>query len=702
MAGPTEPTARAPDTAPAPDTEPPSWRSEDNRSPVLAPHTPTVPGPGTSTTNPHNSITIPNANTEITHLYLTFSIQPPSANTTLRAPTSPSSSSSSPPLSPSNAPPPPPPPDLTPFHNPLHWPPLLKLTILSLSSLATFLTAYTAGAYSPPSSLLLTTLSHTSSPTSILAGISTFCLGFALAPMVLAPFSEMNGRYPVFVCAGCVFVIFQAVCGVVRTLEGMLIARFFLGVGASVFSTMVGGVIADVWVREERNLPMAVFSGAVLCGTGMGPLVSAVMTERWGGDGDGEDGGEVEEGLGARWRWIFWHQVIMGAVLMAALVVLFRESRGSVLLSRKARVLNKWYEELEGEGWWGVWVDETGLLEEGRGEGDEEKGAGAGTTKVLKRIRWKVKEDEERASLTKMIGTSVFRPFHLLFTEPVVFFFSLWAAFAWGVLYLTFGSIPLVFKRQYGWNIEQAGRVFVAMIVGAILATGIGIWQEKMLHHPKWKAPPSSSPNPTAITNTTSNTTTSSTTEGSSSSASDTEGPNALPCSEPKPSFCPPSPSSSSSTRENPIWPYLRTHFPTTSPESRLYFTCLTSTLLPIGLFIFGFTARPQIHWIWPSIGIGIATMGILSVYLAVFNYLADTYHRYASSALAAQSFCRNILGGVFPLVTAPLFTNLGEGRAVGILGGVAVGLTAVPWVLVWCGEWVRGRSRFALQLEKD
>ena len=33
--------------------------------------------------------------------------------------------------------------------------------------------------------------------------------------------------------------------------------------------------------------------------------------------------------------------------------------------------------------------------------------------------------------------------------------------------------------------------------------------------------------------------------------------------------------------------------------------------------------------------------MGIFSIYLAVFNYLADTYHRYASSALAAQSFCK-------------------------------------------------------------
>lgn len=96
------------------------------------------------------------------------------------------------------------------------------------------------------------------------------------------------------------------------------------------------------------------------------------------------------------------------------------------------------------------------------------------------------------------------------------------------------------------------------------------------------------------------------------------------------------------------------------TPEGRLYFCCIESTLMPIGLFWFGndhplqhpyhysklinflqgWTSSPQIHWIIPTIAIGCATMGVFSVYLAVFNYLADTYHRYASSALAAQSFC--------------------------------------------------------------
>lgn len=76
------------------------------------------------------------------------------------------------------------------------------------------------------------------------------------------------------------------------------------------------------------------------------------------------------------------------------------------------------------------------------------------------------------------------------------------------------------------------------------------------------------------------------------------------------------------------------------TPEGRLYISCVQSALLPIGLFWFSWTLMPSVHWIVPAMAIGCATMGLFSIYLAVFNYLADTYHRYASSALAAQSFC--------------------------------------------------------------
>lgn len=48
----------------------------------------------------------------------------------------------------------------------------------------------------------------------------------------------------------------------------------------------------------------------------------------------------------------------------------------------------------------------------------------------------------------------------LLFTEPVVFFFSLWVSFSWAILYLNFSAIPLVFSTNHNFNVEQSGAVF--------------------------------------------------------------------------------------------------------------------------------------------------------------------------------------------------------------------------------------------------
>ncbi|KAI0018582.1 major facilitator superfamily domain-containing protein [Xylariomycetidae sp. FL0641] len=533
----------------------------------------------------------------------------------------------------------PPAPDPSRFSNPLTWPKARKDTMVIMSCVATCLTAYAAGAYSQAADLIAADLETTH--TVALLGVTTFCLGFAFAPMVLAPFSEINGRYPVFAVAGILFTVFQTVCGVVTNVPGMLATRAVQGLGGSVFSTMVGGVIADLYGKEDRNTPMALFSGAVLVGTGLGPLVGAAMVQAWGDQGQ-------------KWKWVFWHQAILDFVLMIAVAILFKESRGSVILSRKAKALNGWYEALEREGVFGVWVHDQTLISRhvpGRGPPPpavSEKSPSEMGELRLRRVRWLVKEDEQRGSLSTMITGSLFRPFHLLFTEPIVFFFSLWVSFAWAVLYLMFGSIPLVFKRQYDFDTQQSGLIFAAMMTGSAIASIIGIYQEDLLKHPAWQK------------------------------------------------------KSDGARSGGKVWSFLRRKLPVESPESRLYFTCVTSALLPIGLYLFGFAAQPSIHWIVPTLAVGISTMGIYYVYLATFNYLADIYQTYASSALAAQSFCRNVLGGVFPLVTAPLILNLGEDNSGALLGGIATVLTVVPWVLVFFGERIRSRSSFAIALESS
>lgn len=523
---------------------------------------------------------------------------------------------------------PPPCPDLAAYTSPLSWGAYHKSILLILSCLATFLTAYTAGAYAPPANIMASDFG--TSRLVVVVGITLFCMGFAFAPMALAPMSEIWGRYPIFIIAGTVFVIFQAVCSVMPDVAGMLISRFFVGVGGSVFSAVVGGVLADLWEKEERNTPMALFSGAVLAGTGAGPLVSAALIETVGSNN-------------RAWKWSFWVQVILDVVLLLALVLFFKESRASVLLSKKAKKLNKWYEEMETYGIYGVWInDELAILASAASSQITVTAnlneRNISTTPRLRRIRWIVKEDEQRASLGQIVLTSVRRPFHLLFTEPVVFCFSLWAAFSWGVLYLSFSVVPFL----YGEDFSMSSRVYVAMMIASAAATIVGVYQEHLLKHPQWKKQE----------------------EGFQYS-------------------------------DSKFWAFMRRRFPAEAPEARLYFTCITAMLLPAGLFI-AFLGSNGKGGYTKAVGLGLATWGIYSVYLATFNYLADTYHIYASSALAAQSFCRNVLGGCFPLITSVMFTNLGLRGAGGMLGGIATGLTAIPWVLLIYGERIRARSKFA------
>ncbi len=116
---------------------------------------------------------------------------------------------------------------------------------------------------------------------------------------------------------------------------------------------------------------------------------------------------------------------------------------------------------------------------------------------------------------------------------------------------------------------------------------------------------------------------------------------------------------------------------------------------LPAGLFAAFLSPDSWKDYAQP-IGLGFALWGIYSVYLATFNYLADTYNVYAASAIASQSFCRNILAGIFPVLVTPLFQNLGTRKAGWVLGSFATVLTGIPWVLVFVGERMRSHSKIA------
>lgn len=160
----------------------------------------------------------------------------------------------------------------------------------------------------------------------------------------------------------------------------------------------------------------------------------------------------------------------------------------------------------------------------------------------------------------------------------------------------------------------------------------------------------------------------------------------------------------------NPLqdWLYLRTASRNDErpgkpiPEARLYTSIPGSLLFTAGLFIYGWTCRPSIHWIVPTIGIAIVGVGIYSIYMGVVNYLTDAYEKYAASALSAASLGRNSFGAFLPLASGQLFSTLGFGWAGSLLGFIGLALSVVPVVLLFKGREVRARSPFMLDSTFD
>ncbi|KAH7210449.1 major facilitator superfamily domain-containing protein [Fusarium oxysporum] len=460
------------------------------------------------------------------------------------------------------------------YLSPFSWSAQKKTITLLGPFMASTLAAYAAGAYALASEPLRNKWDINDTLFNI--GITLFVVGFAFAPMVLAPISETHGRYWTFVGSGVVFFLGTLGCALTENYVGMMVSRLITGNGAAVFATLTGGVVSDLYRKEDRNTPMALYSMTIMVGASLGPLIS----------------GSVVDLLG--WRWIFFIQLITIGITTVVLFFLFQETRSNVLLRRKCLMLN------------GTPIKST--------------------TGAMITFAPATKEclDIEISMLWRGFAF----PLRLLSKEPIVFCMSLWVSFAWAIMYMQFSSIGLVFRSVYGFDNAQVGAVYSANIVGSIVAIGISLLQEPAMKQ---------------------------------------------------------------------VLPHKK---PLSTPEQRLLSPCIQSILLPIGLLWFFMTARPDISWISPCIALGSCSMGIFSIYLAVFNYLADTYHGYASSALAAQSLCRNILGGIFPLVTARMISSLTLKGTGGLLGGLGLLLTGIPWLLYIYGQRIRARSPFTKGME--
>jgi DHA1 family multidrug resistance protein-like MFS transporter len=130
--------------------------------------------------------------------------------------------------------------------------------------------------------------------------------------------------------------------------------------------------------------------------------------------------------------------------------------------------------------------------------------------------------------------------------------------------------------------------------------------------------------------------------------------------------------------------------------EHRLVPAIVGSILLPIGLFLFAWTADPHIHWTVPLIGVAIFTFGHFWTMQSLFIYIPFSYPQFAASLFAGNSLWRSGAAGGAIVFARPLFINLGVHRGVTLLAGLsAVGIFGTTALYVF-GKRLRARSKFA------
>ncbi|KAI1348594.1 major facilitator superfamily domain-containing protein [Xylaria sp. FL0043] len=252
-------------------------------------------------------------------------------------------------------------------------------------------------------------------------GLSTFVLGIALGPLFLGPLSEFYGRRPIYLASWAMFVIWLIPSAVAHNTATMVTVRFIDGFAGSAFLSVAGGTVSDVFTRDHIQSPMTIISISPFIGPSLGPLLGGFINYY------------------TNWRWTYYVLIIWAFALLVLLFFFAPETYHPIKLREKARKLRK----------------ETG---------DE---------------RWKAPMEKSTKSIPRTIGLSLLRPFQLLTLELMCLLLSLLSAVLLGVIYLFFGAFPLVFGKNYGFNLWQVGLSFLGIFVGMLSGAAINpLWRK--------------------------------------------------------------------------------------------------------------------------------------------------------------------------------------------------------------------------------
>lgn len=247
-------------------------------------------------------------------------------------------------------------------------------------------------------------------------GMTLYVLGFAASPIIYGPLSELYGRKGVMVISAFGFACFQFAVATAENIQTIMLCRFFGGFMGSCPIAVVPAVFADMFDTNFRGKAICLFTIGVFFGPIIGPVMGSYIVQH------------------TTWRWLNYIVGFTACGVLVAVILFVEETHHATILVKKAKLLR------QKSGNWGI----------------------------------RAAHEDMEFSMKEICQTTITKPLIMLFTEPILFFITLYNSFVYGILYLLLEAYPIIFVE--GYKLKSNGFLpYLALLVG-ILICSFTVW----------------------------------------------------------------------------------------------------------------------------------------------------------------------------------------------------------------------------------
>src|SRR5687768_11599207 len=139
--------------------------------------------------------------------------------------------------------------------------------------------------------------------------VAGYALTFAAVMLTGGKLADLLGRRLIFVVGLVIFTLASLACGLADSGDVLIAARIVQGVGAALMNPATLSIITATFPPHQRGMAIGIWAGVSALALAIGPLIGGLLTEH------------------VSWGWIFFVNVPVGVVAIAASFLLIDETR---------------------------------------------------------------------------------------------------------------------------------------------------------------------------------------------------------------------------------------------------------------------------------------------------------------------------------------------------------------------------------------